>query len=102
MIGYDEPVSARTASRRGARGGRFALAGRAFGYISLGPERHVVESTLTRAEAEVARLAAGGHSNAVIARTRKVSARTVANQLASVYRKLGVTSRTELAARICC
>jgi DNA-binding CsgD family transcriptional regulator len=37
-----------------------------------------------------------GASNQDIARTRGVSVRTVANQLAAVYRKLGVRSRAEL------
>lgn len=53
---------------------------------------------LTDAEHEVARDAIDGLSNAEIARRRGRSARTIANQLASIYRKLGVTSRCELAA----
>ncbi len=53
---------------------------------------------LTDAEYDVARDAIEGFSNAEIARRRGRSARTVANQLASIYRKLGVTSRAELAA----
>ena len=52
---------------------------------------------LTDAEVVVARLAAAGASNAGIARTRRTSPRTVANQLASIFRKLGVNSRAELA-----
>ena len=56
-------------------------------------------SALTESERAVAALAATGLSNADIARRRKCSARTVANQLAAVYRKLGVTSRRELRAR---
>jgi DNA-binding CsgD family transcriptional regulator len=53
---------------------------------------------LTGAERAVALMAAGGASNADIARARCTSARTVANQLAQVFRKLGVGSRGELAA----
>ncbi|NVB85610.1 MAG: helix-turn-helix transcriptional regulator [Kofleriaceae bacterium] len=53
---------------------------------------------LTDAEHEVARDAIEGLSNAEIAQRRRRSARTIANQLASIYRKLGVTSRCELAA----
>lgn len=60
----------------------------------------VPAGALTTAEAEVARLAVGGLGNGEIARRRARSARTVANQLASVYRKLGVGSRLELAARL--
>ncbi len=52
--------------------------------------------TLTATELKVARAAMAGASNAEIARQRGCSARTVANQLASAYRKLGVTSRLEL------
>ncbi len=55
---------------------------------------------LTAAERAVVLDACGGLSNAAIARKRKRSARTVANQLASAYRKLGVASRTELVAVI--
>lgn len=53
---------------------------------------------LTEAELEVARLAVEGLDNKSIAARRGTSVRTVANQLASVYRKLGVSSRAELAA----
>ena len=53
---------------------------------------------LTRAESEVARALIEGKSNDAIARARGTSVRTVANQVASVYRKLGVQSRAELVA----
>ena len=52
---------------------------------------------LTDAEHAVARDAIAGLSNAEIARRRGSSPRTVANQLAAIYRKLGVSSRAELA-----
>jgi DNA-binding NarL/FixJ family response regulator len=51
---------------------------------------------LTGAEREVARLIAAGLSNAEIAARRTSSPRTVANQAASVFRKLGVRSRLGL------
>jgi DNA-binding CsgD family transcriptional regulator len=51
---------------------------------------------LTPVEAEVTRLLAAGLSNAEIARVRGTARRTVANQVASVFRKLGVSSRLEL------
>ena len=54
---------------------------------------------LTRSEREVAHALLGGLSNAAIARLRGSAERTVANQVASIFRKLGVHSRTELAAR---
>lgn len=56
--------------------------------------------TLTSSEREVVQLVAQGLSNEEIAAARGRSARTVANQLAAVYRKLGVFSRTELLARL--
>jgi len=51
---------------------------------------------LSSAEREVAELALRGLSNDEIAQARGTSARTVANQLASVYRKLGIGSRLQL------
>jgi len=55
-------------------------------------------TALTTSEQEVAVLVTEQLSNAEIARRRGVAPRTIANQLASVYRKLGVGSRTELVA----
>jgi DNA-binding CsgD family transcriptional regulator len=52
---------------------------------------------MTRAEHEVARQVVLGLSNATIAARRGTAQRTVANQLASLYRKLKVQSRLELA-----
>lgn len=77
--------------------------------LAVGGERFVVMSLparadgnayaqLSAAEREVATDAAAGLSNAAIAKKRGRSARTIANQLASIYRKLGVASRAELAA----
>jgi DNA-binding CsgD family transcriptional regulator len=51
-------------------------------------------SCLSDVEAAVVLLAQMGLSNADIAQIRAVSQRTVANQLASVYRKLGGVSRS--------
>ncbi|HEY1953967.1 MAG TPA: helix-turn-helix transcriptional regulator, partial [Polyangiaceae bacterium] len=56
--------------------------------------------SLTRAERAVARRVARGESNAEIARARGSSPRTVANQVAQIFRKLGVASRAELGARL--
>ena len=53
---------------------------------------------LTDAEREVVEAIVEGKSNAQIAAARGRSARTVANQVNSVFRKLGVGSRTELVA----
>jgi DNA-binding CsgD family transcriptional regulator len=54
---------------------------------------------LTSAEREVALLVLAGKSNGEIAEARHCSVRTVANQLQSVFRKLGIRSRAELAAK---
>jgi len=51
---------------------------------------------LSPAESRVAVLVALGRSNAEIAKMRGASVRTVANQVASLFRKLGVHSRLEL------
>jgi DNA-binding CsgD family transcriptional regulator len=53
---------------------------------------------LTLAEREILRSLLDGMTRASIARVRATSERTVANQIASVFRKLGVHSRSELAA----
>ena len=59
-----------------------------------------VLARLTKAERAVALLAAEGQHNREIARRRGSSERTVANQLASIFKKLGVASRAELACLI--
>jgi DNA-binding CsgD family transcriptional regulator len=51
---------------------------------------------LTVAESEVAAHMLDGRSNAEIARLRFCSERTIANQVSSVFSKLGVRSRLEL------
>ena len=56
------------------------------------------QASLTDAEREVARLVTAGLSNESIARRRKVSLRTIAKQVSSIYRKLAVRSRRELVA----
>jgi DNA-binding NarL/FixJ family response regulator len=53
--------------------------------------------TLTDREREIGFLAAGGLSSKAIAERLVVSHRTVENHLQRVYRKLGITSRSELA-----
>jgi DNA-binding CsgD family transcriptional regulator len=53
---------------------------------------------LTGAEADLLARLLQGASNRDIAAARGTSVRTVASQLASLYRKLGVRGRTELLA----
>ena len=56
-------------------------------------------SHLSATEARIADLVATGHSNAEVAAALHVSRKTVEWNLSKIYRKLGVRSRTELAAR---
>lgn len=55
---------------------------------------------LTEAERDVLAALLAGSTNADIACRRRASERTVANQAQSIYRKLGVRSRNELAAKL--
>ncbi|HEY5094096.1 MAG TPA: AAA family ATPase [Candidatus Eremiobacteraceae bacterium] len=57
-------------------------------------------SGLSEREREVARLVAQGKSNKVIAAALSISGRTVENHITSALKKLGASSRTELAARL--
>ena len=79
--------------------------------VVIGSERLVVASSpidaaraplaaLTKAERAVALLAVRGLTNAAIAKRRRCAVRTIANQLQSIYRKLGVGSRAELGALV--
>ncbi len=55
-------------------------------------------ASLTEMECRVARAMTLGLSNAEIARAHGVSVRTIANQVASILKKLGLSSRGEVAA----
>ena len=54
---------------------------------------------LTPHELQVARLVVGGASNRDLAAKLFISPRTVESHLTSIFRKLGVRNRQELAAR---
>jgi DNA-binding CsgD family transcriptional regulator len=62
--------------------------------------RVTLDESLSDAEREVAALALAGLSNSEIGRRRGTSERTVANQMATIFRKLGVRSRSELALNV--
>ncbi len=77
------------------------LGGESFVVMSLPTGTGAAEPEgLSAAERQVAADAASGLSNAAIAKKRGRSPRTIANQLASIYRKLKVASRAELATRL--
>jgi DNA-binding NarL/FixJ family response regulator len=84
----------------GFRVSRFEAEGLRFAVISL-PNETVPDRVdrLTPSERAVTSLLLGGLSNAEIAAKRGTSERTVANQIAAIFRKLGVSSRTELVTR---
>jgi DNA-binding CsgD family transcriptional regulator len=65
-----------------------------------GSGRTAAPDALTASEQRVAVAAAGGLRNREIAAACFVSVRTVETQLSAVYRKLGVRSRVQLAARL--
>ena len=67
---------------------------------AAGSGRGSLEGDLTPAERRVAQVVAGGATNREAAARLFVTVRTVEVHLTSVYRKLGIRSRTELAARM--
>ena len=83
-----------------ARVSEFEASGRRISVISTERPERQFPVDLSRGEVAVARLLAVGHSHAEIATLRKASVRTVANQLAGVFRKLGVSGRAELVDRL--
>lgn len=62
------------------------------GVVTEPPSRH---KELTPRELEILRLVAQGSSNAVVARQLWVTEQTVKFHLSNIYRKLGVSNRTE-------
>ncbi|HZO17327.1 MAG TPA: LuxR C-terminal-related transcriptional regulator [Polyangiaceae bacterium] len=65
-------------------------------FVIAAGEREAPMLPLSRAEREVALLIAEGLTNAEIAQRRRRSERTVANQIARIFEKLGIGSRSEL------
>jgi DNA-binding CsgD family transcriptional regulator len=66
--------------------------------LSVPISRELALDGLTAAESEVARLVLEGLSNRQIAKQRAIALSTVRKHLETIYRKLGVRSRSELAA----
>lgn len=71
------------------------------GLLALVESVSEMPEILTDAESDVARLIFEGLTNEEIAARRETSERTIANQIAAVYRKLGVNSRIELVEQLC-
>lgn len=63
-------------------------------------EDHIHDPRLTETERGIVSRVLRGETNAAIAAARGTSPRTVANQVARVFKKLGVGSRSELAAYV--
>jgi DNA-binding CsgD family transcriptional regulator len=74
---------------------RFELDGDRYTVLSY-PSPQVNLPGLSAAESQVAGLLLEGRTHDEIAKSRGTSRRTVANQIASIYKKLGVSSRAEL------
>ncbi len=73
---------------------RLAVAGQELHLVTRGS---AAAATLTASEVDVARLIAAGLTNKEIAERLVVSTRTVDNHVYRIFRKLGVTSRNEVA-----
>jgi ATP/maltotriose-dependent transcriptional regulator MalT len=67
--------------------------------LGRGPRQHPQAGGLTASESVVARLVASGLSNKQTAEELMVSVKAVEFHLANIYAKLGVSSRSQLAAR---
>jgi DNA-binding CsgD family transcriptional regulator len=81
--------------------GADAWAARATDELARVPGRRAHDrSELTDAERRIVEIVIGGKSNKEVAATLFLSVKTVEITLTRVYRKLGVRSRTELAARM--
>lgn len=68
--------------------------------VSLPRPERSFRANLNPAERDIVRLRVEGLSYEEMARTRKTSPRTIANQVGAVYRKLGVSGRLALLASI--
>ena len=80
---------------RGLRVSRLELGSDELAVFSFPLPDLALPGSLSEAEIAVARALLDGKSNAQIAEARRTSVQTVANQVASLMRKLNVHSRTE-------
>ena len=84
----------------GLRATRFAAGADELVVFSFPLKSPILPEGLSKAEREVTLALLEGLSNAAIAARRGSAVRTVANQVASIFRKLGVSSRAELHAAL--
>jgi DNA-binding CsgD family transcriptional regulator len=89
----------RRRAQKQVRSSRFIARGEEHLVISFPLVPAEISEALSQGELEVVLAVLGGKSNREIGAQRGTSERTVANQLASIYRKLGIGSRRELVAR---
>lgn len=68
--------------------------------ILSAPNKQAARADLSEAELDVCSRLLRGDSNRAIADARGTSVRTVANQVATIFRKLEVSSRSELIAKL--
>jgi DNA-binding CsgD family transcriptional regulator len=66
--------------------------------VAVERTRHELLEDLTPTERAIAALVVEGRSTSEIARARGTSPHTITNQLGTIYRKIGITSRRELVA----
>jgi DNA-binding NarL/FixJ family response regulator len=92
------PRATPTTLPRGLRSSEFKVGDHEFVVLSFDLPEVPLPAQLTAAERAVATALLNGLRNAEIARARGTSVRTVATQVAAIFRKLGVMSRAELVA----
>jgi DNA-binding NarL/FixJ family response regulator len=85
---------------RDARFSQITHADTTYSIVSTPRPEHCLASALSNAEYAVTRLLVEGQSHAQIAARRQTSVRTVANQLAAAFHKLGVSGRCELVCKL--
>ncbi len=81
---------------RGLTVDTFELGGHGYAFLEWPALRRKLPATLTASERDIVALVLTGLGNAEIARRRRRSVRTVAHQVDSIFRRLGVGSRLQL------
>lgn len=81
---------------------RVEIAGEQYLLIGIPQEERRPDWAVTPAERVLIEGILAGRSNRELADQRGTALRTIANQLQTLYRKLGVTSRAELRALLMC